>query len=253
MDTDAQIKRIMTAKIWGYDIDGTLIKSLPVIFSAFNDYTSKHYGVNLDEDFVRKHIMPGTAEEMIEQFAIHLKEVYDKNLEGEISDDIPKWMDAYEKCDVLPEVHPGAVQLLGLSKELGKKVPLITSGLDIEVEKNIRALEIAQDASNVKGDLWDTIVSYNDLNDGPGKPELLPMRLAFAKMGLKGGFPQDRVMYVGDSIGDMEFALNLNGIPVFVTTTLPEKDLHEKLDDSSSVLVFSNVNQLYQELLAHTD
>ena len=244
-----QLNKLKEADIWAFDIDGTLVDSLPVIFAAFNDYTQSEYLVSLSLDFVKQHIMVGTAEEIIGEFERHLQNEYRLSLKGCIADDVPKWLKAYKACKVLPTAYDGAVELLLMAQKRGKKVPLITSGSQFEVEHNLAALNTYQQKHQLPGKLYDTIVMWEDViqENGSvlGKPHQLSMEIAHNRMGTIG---KEKSFYVGDGGSDVLFGKNVGATTIFLETSNLLSNIEVQLGGFEPDFVFANIMEMYEKL-----
>lgn len=242
---------LFQADIWAFDIDGTLVNSFPAVFAAFNDYAYKEYGVQLSKSFVKNRIMVGTAEEIIHEFGDYLQTQYQSHLKGSTEEEVEKWLRAYKNCAVLPKAYPGAVELLLLGKKLGKKIPLITSGSQFEVLRNLKALALYQQKAGLTGDLYDTIVMWEDVIQAngsvQGKPNPLSMNIAMERMSVAKDARMSK-FYVGDGWSDMLFGRNIDAMTVFLETSKPFKNIIPQLESYQPDIVLADIAVLYQYL-----
>ncbi len=169
-----------------YDLDGTLIDSVPVILQSFRQAYIEKFGecTRTDEDF--KSFIGKPLKTTFEMHGDDLAEELVK-----IYLDINCKMLAEDKVDLFPTVMEGLLKL----KELGVKQGIVTS------KKRASAMITVK----LKGfeEIFDDFVFFED--SPKHKPDAAPILTACERFGIK---DPSRVLYVGDALPDALCAKN---------------------------------------------
>lgn len=187
-----------------FDLDGTLVDSIPIILTSF------------EETFIEMQIPCPPKEEIKKGIGSHLKDIFRHFVpENRIQESIDIYRKYYLKKQYSGEVllFPGVKETLAT---LAKKYPLgiVTTKLASVSQDLLKDLEVF--------DLFQTVVGAEDVSKCKPNPE--PLFLACSRMNI---IPSDAI-YVGDSIHDAQAAQNANILFFGVTTgTGTKKDLEE--------------------------
>jgi len=177
----------MKLKGFIFDLDGTLINSLPVVRTSFSRTLSKFS----DHEFSDKELSSlfGPSEEGI--FKKLFPESWRETLQF--------YLDEYDQLHVhYAEPFPGIVEALNLLQ--GKKVKLaLVSG------KGAGSMEISLKHSKLKR-FFEVIITGSE--DRASKPEHIQQILK------RWNFPPDEVAYVGDIAYDVQAAREVGVLPI---------------------------------------
>lgn len=198
-----------------YDLDGTLIDSVPVIIDSFIKTYNEIFGCcTRSEEDIKRYI----GKPLVESF-----ERCDKEL-------IPTLVDKYLElnCQMLRddkvELFPGVIEGLEHLKSLGYKQGIMTS----------KKRESAIITIDLKGfdKYFDTYVFCEDTNLHKPNPE--PLIKCANNIGIE---DMSRVLYVGDAIPDAQCAVAAGADFALVNWTQMEKD--KILADYPAKLIYS--------------
>lgn len=170
-----------------FDLDGTLVNTLPVCILAYQD-TVQYFG----------HWTP-TEDEVYAQFGPSEEGLLEAFLPGKLEETLPYFLEMYEKHhDLCCEPFPGVVDLLKAIHACGKRAAIVTGKGRLSADITLRILGI---------DPWLDAVETG-FADRADKPH--SMRTV-----LEGwGFAPSDVAYVGDMPSDMDAAIDAGVLPV---------------------------------------
>lgn len=186
-----------------YDFDGTLADTVPLIINSFRETYVEVFGKceRTDEDFLKYIGLP-----LIASFEKHDEETQKVLL------------DTYLRinCKALEEdkvsLFDGVREQLDKIKSMGVKQGIVTS-------KRFSSLIITLKLMGLD-EFFDIIVSKDDTEKH--KPDAEPLLFASEKLGIS----TDRIMYVGDALGDIECAINAKCDSAFVEwSRMPKKEI----------------------------
>lgn len=179
-----------------FDLDGTLINSIPDMMREVNLFLSKHGGRNLTEQEVISII--GSGARVLVKKAFELTHIETTSSEFETL--FSEWLDQYGKADMyLTQTWDGVIETLEFLKKNNYKMAVCTNKPPVPTKVILDRLNLSQ--------YFDVVLDAESLIEKKPRPE--PLWLAIKKMG---GSVNDAVM-VGDSEVDAEAAKNA-GIPV---------------------------------------
>lgn len=181
-----------------FDLDGTLLDSIPVILKSAREVFGEmelHY----DEDAIRKTI------------GIPLK-IQAKDWAGDRWHEFESKYRAAYKRNQYGDFHlfPGTVDMLKSLKSAGVKTALVTS-------KSSSGARSALDCTGMDG-LFDAIVSADDVKHAKPQPEPILKALTILDVS------PNEAIYVGDSIFDIDAAQRAGVQPIGVSWGARSKD-----------------------------
>lgn len=203
-----------------YDLDGTLINSVPVIVDSFIKTYEWMYGecTRSVEDF-KSYI----GKPLVECFPMHSSEDQKKLVE--------KYLEI--NCEALRndevEVFPGVLDGIRYLKKLGYKQGIMTS----------KKRESAMITLKLKGMdvLFDGFVFHEDSEKH--KPDAEPLILAARKLGVT---DMSRVLYVGDAVPDAACANNAGANFALVSWSDMDKELIMKTYPGELIASINEIN-----------
>lgn len=170
-----------------FDLDGTLIDSIPLIVSSLRHAVQSVLGIALSDEVLMHNIgkpLIYQLRDFSEEHADELLLVYRKH--------------NAEHHDSQIKAYPGTAESLEVLSEMGYPMGVVTSKAR---EGAIRGLEVSGLAS-----YFDVLVAYEDTEKH--KPEPEPLLYAAELLGV----PVEQCIYVGDSEFDMMAAGACNAI-----------------------------------------
>ena len=208
---------------WGvvFDLDGTLIDSLPDIAAAANALLADHQLEPLPQPQIGSFVGMGERvflDRLIAATALDAAD-YDA-LMGE-------FITHYKASTGLTTVFPGAVEVITVLKGEGYKLGICTNKPGGPLAAVLEALDLAK--------WFDVIIAGDTLP--VRKPDPAPLHLAFEKMGATEG------VYVGDSDVDAEtaqragvpFAFFTEGIRTKPIEDIPHDRAFERFEDLPAI------------------
>lgn len=201
-----------------FDLDGTLIDSKGLIFETFRQvFRQKLPGYRLSE------------EELDSFFGPSLEATFSRYFAPEQVEDV---IELYQQINM--ELHDDMVKEMPHAEEL--LLTLKKRGYTVGVVSNKRIHPV------LRGLRTTGLLGYMDTVCGKaGKPDPVNV-LATAK---RMGFPNDRVLYVGDAMGDLQAARR--GAYAFAAYTL-DKRLLQKFRQEKNIFVLNDLMDLVQVL-----
>lgn len=197
-----------TKPIIGFDLDGTLLNSEPLIMSSFK-HTFKTLNPSLEISEA--------------EYRSFLGFTLDTTFKKYVGEDYQKYIDTYRKHnlehhDEMVKLYDGAKELLEKLKSEGYTIAIISSKKKDLVLRALQLFNVDQ--------YCDTIVGYEDVANH--KPDKEPLKTACNLLN-KG---HDHFVYVGDSVQDMRACKNLGGFSIAVLFDEIRKQdlLNEKAD-----------------------
>lgn len=170
----------MTLKAVFFDLDGTILNSIPTIMDCFTE-TLDIMGISYDEDDLRHSI------------GIPLKVQADHYTGARAQEFIDLYRELYTKrSDQTAQLYSSALETLREIKSKGCKVGLVTS-------KNARGTNRAMKLCSLDG-VFDLVITADDVEHFKPHPE--PIFKAMREMGVTA----EESAYVGDSSFDIEMA-----------------------------------------------
>ncbi len=184
-----------------FDFDGTLVDSIEGVLASFNYALSKYGYPKLKKDDIRKKIgLP------LEDIALYTLKVSGINEKDDI--DIEKFLSFYREFYKregykLASLYDGISDFLEKAKSKNKKLAIFTNR---SIDSTTQILEIVGVAN-----LFDVVVSGETINKRKPLPDGLLMIME------KIGQREKETIMIGDSIIDINTALNANIDSCFVT------------------------------------
>lgn len=141
-----------------FDMDMTLINSRPGMFEAMKRVFTRILG--FDPDIPSFFTTPGMTEKTLAQIICkHHKIPYEDAIADEIYDEIAR------VANEIIRPFPGAGELLGILKEKGYSLALCTNTSKRKMKSNFTA-------SGLSEELFDAIVTAEDIKNGKPDPEI---------------------------------------------------------------------------------
>lgn len=187
-----------------YDFDGTLGDSIPVILASFNDAYVSVFGKcdRTTEDFMTYIGLP-----LEKTFEIHNDEELTKKLVSAYLESNKKKISNNE----IPLFDGVREELENLNK-LGIRQGIVTSKRRESLMPTMKLLDLE--------DTFEIFITKDDTANH--KPSGEPLEVAGKKLGI----PLDRILYVGDAIGDILSAKNAKCDSVFVNwSRMPKEEI----------------------------
>lgn len=179
-----------------FDLDGTLINSIPDMTREVNLFLSRHNGRNLTEQEIISII--GSGAKVLVKKAFELTSI--KTTDSEFDNLFSEWLDQYGKADMfLTKTWDGVIETLEYLKKNNYKMAVCTNKPPVPTKVILDRLKLSS--------YFDVVLDAESLPEKKPRPE--PLWLAVKKMG---GNVNEAIM-VGDSEVDSEAAKNA-GIPV---------------------------------------
>jgi len=165
-----------------FDMDGTLVSSLPVIFHCENEISRKYLNATLAlEEVIAKFGPPAHA--IIRSMTANLSE----NLQNQAVADYYECYRKYVASRAL--VFPGITQLLRRIRSTGRRLALVTGVEKIMMEYTLNPFNLSE--------FFETRVNADDVRKSKPDPEGINLALSRIKVN-----PRES-MYVGDSPADV--------------------------------------------------
>lgn len=176
-----------------YDFDGTLADSFSIILSSYHDAYMAVFGKceRTKENFMSYIGLP-----LANAFEMHDEETAGKLVDAYLESNHKKLLNNEIK------LFDGVMEELVKLKEMGIKQGIVTSKRRISLMTTIELMGLEN--------FFDIFVTKDDTNKH--KPDGEPLVYASEKLGI----PLDRLMYVGDAVGDIKAANNAGCDSVFV-------------------------------------
>ncbi|MGC8861623.1 MAG: HAD family hydrolase [Armatimonadota bacterium] len=163
-----------------FDLDGTLVDSVPVIMRAFRE-VHEQMGLPFDEPSVRKLVGIPLREQAVLFAGERAEEFLDRY--------VPLYV-AYQTADM--RLFPGTVELLDELKQDGYRLGLVTS-------KSTRGAERVLLSTGVRN-YFEVVVTADDVANHKPHPEPLLRALKLLGVGSR------EALFVGDSLFDVQAA-----------------------------------------------
>ncbi|MDD2533235.1 MAG: HAD-IA family hydrolase [Eubacteriales bacterium] len=187
-----------------FDVDGTLIDSIPFIIECFQQTFTQNLGQPADEAAIKATIgMP-------------LESVF-SSYPAEISENLMKTYLEYNLAHLGQGIglFVGIPQMLQTLRKMNIPTAIVTSKRNVALQPSLRDFELAE--------YFDLIITKEDTVRHKPNPD--PLFAAMDRLGLS---QPGRVIYVGDSIHDLECAVRAGCQPVMVGwTRMPKSPLQQ--------------------------
>lgn len=183
-----------------FDLDGTLVDTVPLIIASHRHTFKKCLGWIPDETIILSTIgvpLEKTFEE------------YGKDLAGEMLNEYLSW--SIPRMTEMAEIFPGVVETLAELKTRGFILGIVTSRRRDGVDVLMKQYEI--------GDYFSVCVSANDVKRPKPYPD--PLYLAMHHVGVS---EPSYVVYVGDSVHDLQCANDAGTLSCAVGWTAMDKE-----------------------------
>lgn len=183
-----------------FDLDGTLVDSVPDLASAINS-ALKRLGLPIVEEADVRLWVGNGAQKLVERA---LRSVVPEWSEAMYDRAFSHFMASYESC--LAEkscLYSGAREALSGFKELGVPMVIVTNKPVAFVEPLLTGLEI--------GSYFSSILGGDSLS--AKKPDPLPLNTLFSEYDIR----SERALMVGDSVNDL-LAARAAGCPVVLVS-----------------------------------
>jgi pyrophosphatase PpaX len=185
-----------------FDVDGTLLDSIPLIVETHQYVFNKHLGQPQDEAMIMASI--GTPLETL--FAAWPADLAQAMLDSYLAYNV-------EHLHSGISLFRGIPQLLASLRARGIPLGLVTSKRLISLEPSLEDFDL--------GSYFKIILTKESTSRH--KPDAEPLLAAMRQLGLE---HPERVFYVGDSIHDLECAVNAGCQPIMVGwTRMPQAPL----------------------------
>ncbi len=215
-------KEMRTYKAIIFDLDGTLINSMPYHFKAFKD-TLREHGVSM-KDATLKDFMGSSTRKILE----NIKKIYP--FEGKIDDIREERRYHYFKAVGNRDIFIRGVK---------KLIPILKKDYKLAIATGSSRVTARYSITRDFQDNFKTIVTINDVKRGKPAPDQL--LLAAKRLKVK---PSECLM-VGDSVYDVLAAKSLKMDSFGVLTGYTSK---KELFEAGAKKVLRNVNKLIKEL-----
>lgn len=207
--------------IIGFDLDGTLLNSEPLIMSSFK-YTFNTLNPSLE-----------ISEKEYRSF---LGFTLDTTFKKYVNEDYLKYIDTYREYnlkhhDEMVKLYDGAKELLEKLKSEGYTIAVISSKKKDLVIRALQLFDIEQ--------YCDIIVGYEDVVEH--KPSKAPLKTACNLLN-KG---HDQFVYIGDSVQDIRSCANLGGFSIAV---LFDEIRKQDLLDAKADAYVNHLSDIYEIL-----
>ncbi len=204
-----------------FDLDGTLIDSLPDIAAAANALLADHGLAPLPQSQIGSFV--GMGERV---FLDRLIAATDLDV-AQYDALMVEFITHYKSSTGLTTVFPGVMEVIGALKAEGYKLGICTNKPGVPLAAVLDALDLAK--------WFDVIIAGDTLP--VRKPDPAPLRLAFERMGATQG------VYVGDSDVDAEtaqragvpFAFFTEGIRTKPIDAIPHDRAFDRFDDLPAI------------------
>lgn len=205
-----------------FDLDDTLLRTYPAKWAQHRETARRFYGLDLDEDTIRRHWGRPTPE------VVHL-------YYGD-ADDTSRMVDNYRSLEgeFPKQLHEPAAGVLGQLSLQGVFIGIVTNA---GKEKSLADLE----RLGLSADLFGMIQTFDDTR--AYKPD--PRVLEAAKLTLAARGIEDGIVYVGDSLTDYHAARDAGLDFIAVTTGLKTK---EDFEQTGVRNIISTLDELLQVL-----
>ena len=203
-----------------FDIDGTLTSTNELIFASFNHIAKKYLNKTFSNEEITKLFGPP-------------EDVIIKKFCGDRFEDGKKdYYDFYTKNHHMADLYPGIINVLKVLEI--KNIPLsIYTGKGREAAIiTLKKLEIF--------DYFDLIITGDDVKEHKPSPELI--NIFIEKFNLN----KDRVLMIGDSVGDVKAA---HSAGVMIASVLWDSYAKDKVLTMNADYVFYTVDELEKFLM----
>ena len=216
METAIALKGII------FDLDGTLGNTLPICYTAFRYAFKQFLGRDYTDSEINALFGPseeGIIEQLVPNQSIACLQAY---------------INEYERAhQSLSEPFPGIKTALGLLKESGTSVAVVTGKGKQSADISLRCLGLR--------DYFDTVIT------GSASGAVKPM--AIESVLKKWKISPHQVAYVGDSAYDMEAAKEVGVVPLGAAWA--ETSSYDSLNEMEPVATFSGVEDFIDWIGSH--
>lgn len=208
-----------------YDLDGTLIDSVPIIvLSAVRAYERICGRCDRTEEDIKSYI----GRPLREMFLKHGEDMAGKLIDAYL--DINMKMLRDDKAELFPHVREDLLYL----KSLGIRQGIMTSKKrdSVSVTLGLKGIE----------ELFDTIVCFDDTSEH--KPSPVPLITAAKRLGIS---DMSRVLYVGDAVPDAECARNAGAGFALVSWSEMNIESIRKITETLTIGRISDISCIIKE------
>jgi len=207
-----------------FDFDDTLVETRLIKWEHHKTVAKKFYNIDLSEEVLREH--------WGKPFHLLLPELYQRS-------------DTYEnmliantsvRSDFLKKVYPGSVNVVTTLLDYGLKVGLLSAANQKFVIEDLKRLNFPLECFSAIQGPEDTSVHKPDPN------VFLPILNKFKKEGIK----KEKIVYIGDSLMDLEAAYGAGIDFIAITTGLYSKEDFKK---HGAKIIVKNIKEVIKKVI----
>lgn len=195
-----------------FDLDGTLIDSVPDITLAVNATLGEYGRSSLSDAVIHTLVGEGATELMARSFAL----TGDEKPMDEVRASVSRFLDFYEANPIAhTTVYPGVFEVLDAMRDAGLSLAICTNKPGQTARPVLAALNLGR---------YFPVISFGDSFEGIRKPDPRVLNWILDELGVT----VDQAVMIGDSKTDVAAARNV-GMKAIVRaggyTTIPPEDL----------------------------
>ena len=202
-----------------FDLDGTLIDSIPAHIHAYQKLATNEFGIHLEQESILKHFGK-KSREIIKA----LLPIGERDLDSLVKKKQSFYREAFDSVKLLP----GAKKLLQITKKKGIKRALGTSSSRRNVDFAIKKFNLE----------FDAIITGEDVECGKPCPD------SFLKLAHRLGLSPSDVLVIGDAVYDIIAAkkAGMKSIGVLTGSITKLKEMKETKADA----IFTNLLEILE-------
>lgn len=223
-ETPITQRRLRTLEAVLFDLDGTVVDTIPHILASFRYATEAVFGEALADDILLRHVGVPLARQM--RFFTDDDRTAERLLAEYRSFN-------HATHDEMARLYPNTLGALTTLAGMGLPLGIVTSKSAHMAGRAIELFRI--------GGYFGTVVTCDDSDRH--KPDPLPVILGAERLGVT----PERCAYVGDSPADIEAALGAGALAVAATWGVTSR---ERLESAGAELVFDDIAQVAEAIRA---